>query len=111
MFWYDELYLGKKCLHRANRLKYKITNRIPHQQVYLIVLPQSNHTVLEMIPSSLLLQESYPAEDMRVIGMGASRAEAMELIRQIIDEVYRLQGNFDVSAYMNASSVKGCPVE
>lgn len=101
MFWYDNLYLGKKCLRQAGRLKYKIANRIPHRAVYLIVLPQSEHSVLEMIPSTALLQEAYPRENLRVIGMGASRGEALELIRQIIDEVYRQQGDFDVAAFMD----------
>lgn len=103
MFWYDNLYLGKKCLRQVNRLKYKIVNRIPHRAVYLIVLPQNEHAVLEMIPSTSLLQEMYPRESLQVIGMGANRSEALELIRQIIDEVYQQQGNFDVAAYMEIS--------
>lgn len=101
MFWYDNLYLGKKCLRQAGRLKYKIANRIPHRSVYLIVLPQSDHSVLEIIPSAMLLQEAYPRDNLRVIGIGANRREALELIRQIIDEVYRQQGDFDVEAFVN----------
>lgn len=103
MFWYNDLYLGKKCLHRAERLKYKIANRVPHRTVYLIVLGQSCNSVLEIIPSVQLLQEAYPRDHLRIIGMAASRGEAMELTRQIIDEVYRLQGNFDVAAFMELS--------
>lgn len=103
MFWYDHLYLGKKCLHRANRLKYKIANKLPHQTVYLITLPQGKNSVLEIIPSTVLLQEAYPDQDMRIVGMGANRGEAMELTRQIIDEVYHQQGNFDVAAFLKIS--------
>lgn len=101
MFWYDNLYLGKHCILRVNRLKYKITHRIPHPTVYLIALPRSENSVLEMIPSQMLMQKLYPKDDLRIIGMGADRGEAMELMRQIIDEVYREQGNFDVAAFMD----------
>jgi hypothetical protein len=87
MYWYDHLYLGKKCLFRANRIKYKIENRMSHASVYLIVLPQSSHSVLEVIPSVQLLQDAYPKEQLR-----------------IIDEVYRARGDFDVASYMEDSN-------
>jgi hypothetical protein len=103
MYWYDHLYLGKKCLFRANRLKYKIENRMSHTSVYLIALGQSSHSVLEVIPSVQLLQDAYPKDQLRIIGMGADHAEAQELLCRIIDEVYQAQGNFDVAAYMEDS--------
>ena len=49
----------------------------------------------------MLMQKVYPKDDLRIIGMGADRGEAMELMRQIIDEVYREQGHFDVAAFMD----------
>lgn len=102
MFWYDHLYLGRNCIYRVNRLKYKITHRMPHPSVYLITLSQGPNTVLEMIPSNLLMQETYPRETLKIIGIGATRGEALELIRQIVDEVYQKQGNFDIAAYMES---------
>lgn len=100
MIWYDHMFLGKKCHAKANRLKYKISNRLAHQGVFLIVLPQSEHAVLEIIPSVLLLQKNYPAEDLKIVGMASTRNEALSLLEYIIGEMYRTQGNFDVSAFM-----------
>lgn len=106
MVWHDNMYLGKNCIRKANRLKYKISNRIPHPTTYLVTLPASPHAVLEMIPSTVLMQERYPRENLTVVGMGASRGEGMELISRIIQDVYAKQHDFDVTGYLNTLSEK-----
>lgn len=100
MYWYKNLYFDKKYIHHVNRLKYKIEHGEQHKSVYLINLPQYEGAVLELIPSILLRQSRYPRECLCVIGMGKSKAQAVELMRQIIDTVYREQGNFDIMSYL-----------
>lgn len=100
MFWYKHLYLDRKCMHHTNRLKYKIEHGMAHKGVYLIHLPDHAGAVLELIPSILLRQSRYPREQLCVIGMAADRAGALELIRQIVDEVYSAQHDFDVASYL-----------
>lgn len=100
MIWYDHMFLGKKCRTRANRLKYRISHRMAHQGVFLIVLPRSEHAVLEIIPSVLLMQENYPTKDLKVVGMASTRNEALSLVEQIVGEMYRTRKDFDASAFM-----------
>ena len=109
MYWYNYLYADKK-VHHISRLKYKIEKGMPHKGVYLIHLPECGSTLLEVIPSVLLQQSHYPVG--RPSGgwpglggktagaLGSSRGAALELIRKIIDEVYREQGNFDIPSYL-----------
>ena len=94
MYWYRNLYFDKKYIHHINRLKYKIDG------VYLINLPKREGALLELIPSILLQQSRYPRESLCIIGMGKSRGQALELMRQIIDTVYHEQGNFDIASYL-----------
>ena len=103
MYWYRHLYMDKKCMHHVNRLKYKIEHGEVHKGVYLIHLPDRDGAVLELIPSILLQQSRYPREMLRIIGMGSTRGQALELIRQIVDEVYQSQGNFDIAGYLSVS--------
>lgn len=100
MYWYRHLYFDKKCIHHINRLKYKIEHGEAHKGVYLINLPRREGALLELIPSILLQQSRYPRESLCIIGMGSSRGQALELMRQIIDAVYREQGNFDIASYL-----------
>ena len=99
MYWYNYLYVDKK-VHHISRLKYKIEKGMPHKGVYLIHLPECGSTLLEVIPSVLLQQSHYPKESLCIVGIGSSRGAALELIRKIIDEVYREQGNFDIPSYL-----------
>ena len=78
MYWYNYLYADKK-VHHISRLKYKIEKGMP---------------------SVLLQQSHYPKESLCIVGIGSSRGAALELIRKIIDEVYREQGNFDIPSYL-----------
>lgn len=111
MIWDDNMYVGKECLRSSRRLQFRIAHRMTHKFVYLIALPQSEHTVLEMIPSVQLLQKAYPADALHIVGMGADRAEAMSLLQEMIRDIYEARGDFDAVAYFrelsSASMQKG----
>ena len=98
MIWYDHIFLGKGCRKNAVRLKEKISRRQMHAGVYLIVLPENGHALLEIIPSMVLLQEYYPADSLRVIGMAATRREAFSLVEKILGEVYQNCGDLNETA-------------
>lgn len=103
MVWYENLYIGKKCAYKINRLKFKIVHRQIHPTVYLIVLPQQEHTLLEIVPSTLLMQRAYPSDDMRVIAIASDRQEALQMTAEILELVYKEQHDFDVASYLNGS--------
>lgn len=106
MIWYDHLFLGRQCRQRANRLKYKIANRLMHPGVYLLVLPQTKGAVLEIIPSVLLLQENYPTDQLVIVGMAATKTEALGLVEEIVGKMYAQQGDFDLAAYCQIPECK-----
>lgn len=103
MYWHDTLYLGKSCIRRLNRLKYKITNRELHPTMYLIALPANPRAVLELIPSTMLMQKAYPRDGLYIIGMGSSRSEGIDLMQRIIEDVYRERQDFNVAEYLKAT--------
>lgn len=101
MVWYENLYVGKNCSYKISRLKYKIAHRQIHPAVYLIALPSQDHVLLEIIPSALLIQPSYPMDDLIVIGIAADRQEALRMTAEILELVYQEEGHFDVPAYLH----------
>lgn len=101
MIWYRHMFLGKKCRKRAERLKGKIAGRQKHTGVYLIVLSENEHALLEVIPSMLLMQKAYPLDGLRVVGMASSRQEAIALVEKIIGEVFRNGGDVnEIASYL-----------
>lgn len=101
MIWYKHLFLGKKCRKNFGWLKKKITGRQIHPGIYLIVLPENEHALLEIIPSMLLVQECYPAENLQIVGAAANRREAFSLVKKIIEGVYQDRGNVnEIASYL-----------
>ncbi len=103
MTWDDRMYIGKGCRNRYRKLKERILGGLSHPCVFLIVLGQSEHAMLEIIPSLLLLQKDYPREGLHIIGMGATRKEAFSLAADIIADSFALRGDANVGAYMRQS--------
>ncbi|MCD8151564.1 MAG: hypothetical protein LUD71_00505 [Clostridiales bacterium] len=110
MIWCDHMYIGKQCRVGHKKMQDRITNGRVHPCVFLIALPQSEHAVLEIIPSMLLLQENYPRDGLRIAGMAATRQEALRLTEQMIAECFRVRQDADVSAYMEQLQTRGCEV-
>lgn len=108
MIWNDPFYLGKNCYKNYRMLKRRISGRMKHPGVFLLTLPVGESGVLEIIPSMLLLQEYYPTEDLRIVGMAATRKEALSVTEQIITETVRARGDADVAAFFESAAV-GAP--
>jgi len=103
MIWNDPFYLGKNCSKKYKMLKYRISNRMVHPGVYLLTFPQGEQGILEIIPSLLLLQEHYPTDSLRIVGMGATKKEAISIAEQIVSETVSARGDADITAYMSGA--------
>lgn len=113
MRWYSDLYVGPSLEESKHKVMKKIKQNKLVFDVYLIALPVSENHVLEMIP--VCYTKPYP--DLKVIGMARGKQEALGLVTEIIDEVFRITGTFDVAAYLKSkqkvqeSSMKNLQVE
>lgn len=103
MKWYKGLYLGES----AKSEKYKIFGRVVkgrfQRDTFLITLPSNPENLLDIVPAVCLLQPHYKKkryhEELYVLGIAKGRDEALELVRSIVDEVYKATGGFDISSY------------
>lgn len=100
MRWYHNLYLGSSIAHKAEKIKWKIRHNAGQIDIYVITLASNPKNLLDMIPAQELMQKAYPKENLYIIGLARGYEEAIELIRQIIDEVYQKTGVFSVSSYL-----------
>ena len=107
MKWYHDLYVGDSIADRANRIKWKINHNAGTVSVYVIAFASNSKNLLDIIPAWELMQKSYPfKKNMQIIGLAKGYAEALELVRDIIDETYRNTGDVDVRAYLRKGREK-----
>lgn len=93
---YNHLYVGKK----AKRKRYEILQGIregrwdPHS--YVITPPQNGNNILDIYPAAMLLLPPYQGQDLLIIGIASGYWEALDVVRDIIDEMYQTNGDFDL---------------
>lgn len=100
MKWYGKLYISESIGKKANRIKFRINHNVRCISVFVIAFASNPDNLLEIIPSWNLMQKAYPKKDLKIIGLAKGYGEAVELVRQIIDETYRNTGDVDVWHYL-----------
>ena len=65
----------------------------------LDVLGEMYHTK-KIIPAAMLIQRSFYGICPKIIGMAKGKEEALEMVRSLIDEMYRETGTFATAEYI-----------
>ena len=99
--WHVHLYVGEKAKKQVRRTMGLINRKKPTPGVYLLTLPHNRKNVMEIVSTSVLLQEPAHMRCPQVIGIARGREEAFALMQRIIKDTYANTGNFQVEAYLN----------
>lgn len=100
MKWYDELYIGRSILHKKKKVIWKIDHNAGQVFTYVITLPANPDNLLDIIPSWELMQKYYPKRDITIVGLAGGYPEALEVVQEIITEVYEHTGELQVPEYL-----------
>lgn len=99
MRWYKHLYVGET----AKKKRYPLISRIRYKKLqkdaYVITLPKSGNTLLDIYPSYLLLSKWYRDKDLLILGIASGKEEALETAGHIISDVYKQTGGFAVKDF------------
>lgn len=97
---YNHLYVGEK----AKRVRFQILQGLREKklqpEVYVITPPQNGNNVLDIYPSPMLLLPPYRDEDLLILGIAVTYWEALEVVREIVDEMYRETGAFCLEDFL-----------
>ncbi len=99
MRWYKKLYLGDS-IKQGMLTKYRMLYSKKYSNYYCITLPTGTDCLLDMYRVSLLKSRVIDRSKFTVIGIAASKKEAMEVVRVIIEDVYTHTRGFDVGQYL-----------
>ena len=101
--------------HRA-RVLMGIRERKLMPDTYVITLPQSGNHILDIRPVMLLTEEERKAEDFLILGVAEGYGEACEVVRTMVDDMYRHTDGFNWKSYMaylgrQNDSYSACDIE
>ena len=100
MRWYENLYAGEHIQHKIAKVKWKIKHNAGQINIYVITIASNPQNLLDIIPAQELMQKGYPKKNLFIIGLAQGMEEAHQVVMQIIDEVYRETGTFQILPYL-----------
>lgn len=106
MIWSGKLYVGDGVVQTQSALRADIDagNVLKYKKEYVVVLALNPQNLLELLPVKELALPYYREAGLHIVGLAADKSEAQELVRRMIEEVVRVQGNTDVKAYFRKTS-------
>lgn len=96
---HKNLYWGKSVCDLKRTIKYEIKYRKFAVGYYCLTLPDSEENLMDIIQSEQLKLKFMRKQPRVVIGIAGSKNEAMLLAGEIIYDIYKQTGGFDVIGY------------
>lgn len=100
MRWWKHLYMGEHAGKKRAEVLRGIREKRMMPDTYVITLPESGNHILDIRPVLLLTKEEREGQDPLILGVASGMAEARELVRIMVGDVYKKTGAFDWNGYM-----------
>ena len=100
MRWWKHLYMGDRALKNRAKVLMGIREGKTTPDIYVITLPESGNHILDIRPVLLLTEKEREDDSFLILGAAKGYGEAGEVVRSMVDDMYRATGAFDWNAYM-----------
>ena len=99
MKWYKNLYFSEDARKKAVKIVKKLQNREFQPGVYVITLSLEKSDLFDIYPSYVLLQDYFQDKELVIIGLACSMEEALQLVTDIVEEVYSSTKGVELRTY------------
>lgn len=100
MRYYKHLYLTEGLEKKKEKIIRKLEAGKLQPSVHVITLAVSEKNQLEIYPALQFQQPTFPDLDLFVVGITKGYDEAVELVEQIVQEVYDRTGTCEIRSYI-----------
>ena len=101
MVWYHNLYTGRLIAGRKKQVIDAIESGEYPSGVYVILVPQSRNSQLEMM-SARYLDNAWVRENCQmIVGLAFGRTEAESMVEALVRDVYSDRGDADIRAWLS----------
>ena len=100
MLKWQEDFLTGESVKNPEKIKKKLNNGKLVPGIYLLTLSENPLNLMDIIPAAMLLQKSFYGICPKIIGMAKGKEEALGMVRDLIDKMYRETGTFSTAEYI-----------
>lgn len=102
MRWAKELYLSEKTAAKKDRIIRKADRGVGMVSIYFISLASNEQNLLDIFHAAHLKQPAFYKQVPLIVGIAFGYEEALDMTRQILEDIYQETGGFRVREYFHA---------
>ncbi len=100
MLRWQEGYRVGENVRKPEKIKRRLDAGKYVHGIYLLTLSENPANIMDVIPADMLIQKSFCRICPPIIGMAGDKEEALEMVKNLVDEVYRATGAFRITEYI-----------
>lgn len=104
--WYDHLYVGEKARKKRYRIIQGIRKSKSGPEIYVITPATNGNNILDIYPAMTLSWPIYQDEVFLVLGIASTYWEALEVAGNIVNDMYRKTGGFNLQGFIGKEAGK-----
>lgn len=104
MRWYKHLYIGEHARKKKRRIIHAVRMHKFQSGIYVLTQSVDGQNLMDIYPAMTLLQEHYRKQDLMVLGIAVGYFEALEVARQIVDDMYQKTGDFSLPEFLGGEN-------
>lgn len=101
MKWHNPLWFGPQARKNDWKIIRSIKNRKTVANLYLITLAENPSDLLDIISADVLMKKKDSLDQRYLIGIAAGKKEAFELVKTIVDDIYKSTGTLKIREYFS----------
>ena len=98
--WYKDLYLGETVRGKEKKMMRRLEEGKPVPGIWLVTIASNEKNHLDLLPADFLLQSALRSRCPMIVGIAFTRAEALEILQRIVQEVYRETEDANIRAWL-----------
>ena len=102
MQWAENLYLTEKTSPKKDKIIRKANRGIGMISIYFVTLASNEKNLFDIFHAAHLKQHAFYQQNSFVVGIASGYDEALDLVQQMIEDIYRETGSFRVREYFGA---------
>lgn len=100
--WYHDMYMDEYVSENPDKYKLLVEDdRVCIPSIYCIAIASNADNMFDIISCNELLFKHYKRNKLYVIGLATSHSGAVDLVMNIVSDIYESTGGFDVRRYFN----------
>jgi len=97
--WTSRLYVGDKIKNKKDKAIASINKKEATFNVYCIAFASQPSNLFDIMDANELLFPHYRNSEVCIVGLAKGKDEAIELVRDMLMEVYNKTGDFKVRSF------------